>query len=57
MKITEQEYATAKLLAASLGNFSAISFGVGVYEETSLGIILGVYTLVFALIIMWRVAE
>lgn len=57
MKSTEQEYATVKLLTTVLGNFSAISFGVGVYEEIGMGVILGVYSLIFALILMWRVSE
>ena len=47
----------AMLLATTLGNFSAISFGVGVYEKDATGIVAGVYSLIFALIIAWEVGR
>ncbi|MCR5562848.1 MAG: hypothetical protein K6F46_05665 [Desulfovibrio sp.] len=47
----------AKLLATTLGNFSAISFGVGVFEKDATGIVAGVYSRIFALIIAWGVGR
>ena len=37
--------------------FSAISFGIGIFENSIIGLLLGSYSLVLALAIMWRVSE
>ena len=51
------ELEAARLLATVLANFSAISFGVGIYDNNQWGIVLGFYSLFFALVIAWRSAE
>ncbi|WP_298067961.1 hypothetical protein [uncultured Mailhella sp.] len=57
MRKISREREAAKLLAVTLSNFSAISFGIGIFENSIIGLLLGSYSLVLALAIMWRVSE
>ena len=57
MKRYSKEREAVKLLAVTLSNFSAISFGIDVFENDTTGLIAGCYSLTLALILMWRVSE
>ena len=57
MRNYSKEREAAKLLAVTLSNFSAISFGIGVFEKDFTGLIAGCYSLVFGLLIMWRISK
>ena len=56
-KERRRENAMISLLAFTMANFSAISFGVGIYEKENLALILGLYSLGFALMLIWRATE
>ena len=57
MRKYSKEREAAKLLAVTLSNFSAIGFGIGVFEDDVTGLLVGSYSLILALAIMWRVSE
>ncbi len=57
MKNYAKEREAVKLLAVTLSNFSAISFGIGVFEKDFAGLIAGCYALALALLLAWRVSE
>ena len=57
MKMYSKEREAVKLLAVTLSNFSAISFGIGIFEKDTTGLIAGCYSLALALILIWRVSE
>ena len=46
-----------KLLAATLANFSIAGFTLGIYQQDTLGLVTGCYSLAFALVLAWRVEE
>ena len=57
MKQVSKEREAVKLLAVTLSNFSAISFGIGVFEKDATGLVAGCYALALALLLVWRIAE
>lgn len=57
MKQFSKEREAVKLLAVTLSNFSAISFGIGVFEKDATGLVAGCYALALALLLVWRIAE
>ena len=44
----------SNILAGAVANFSAISFGIGVFENDATGVVAGVYSLFFAVTIAWE---
>ena len=57
MKTTQGTKEAVKILAAALGNFSVAAFTLGIFQGDYMGIILGCYSLLLAMVLAWRIEQ